>query len=101
MDTKTAARWLKLELRNTFPKTPQYDAINLAIKAVDRMEEAEKDIEIVDRLVNEYHSQVGQYRMKVESGKRIALVDSRSVIKLLGRILGANEEEIEADLGMS
>ena len=100
MDNKTAARWLKREQRNTFLGTPQFDAIDLAIKALDKMEEAEKDIEIVDRLVNEYHSQVGQYRMKVESGKRIALVDSRSVINLLGRILGATKEDVEADLGV-
>lgn len=95
--SKQAVNQLRLELRNTFPHTPRYDALRLAIVAVEGMEEADRNLEIVDKLKESYQEHIFKYQEERQGdcGNADAVWDK---LLLLGGLLGKSIKTIKKDV---
>ncbi len=98
MESNTVLKWLRLELRSTWRGEERYKALIVATEAVNGMETAKEDRQIVNRLMDAYLEQARKYRRATEKGQVDKLPDSQEKFYLLGSILGKTEDELKREI---
>lgn len=91
-------KWLRLELRSTWRGEERYKALMVAMEAVNGMETAKEDRQIVNRLMEAYLEQARKYRKATEKGQVSKLADPQEKFYLLGSILGKTKDELNKEI---